>query len=171
MHSFTIIKSWDCYLFTASIIRKNTYHSSVFLTGLKRKRTFTSSPAILTNLITQEKLIQLLNTAKTNQTKKELKIKPPTMKFYQNKQAFPSLIIMLSKPPLRVISQDQLGIQLRGTSILTKLPKNDGLPGPGTFSAKTRIVSGKPGTICHPLNAARFFCTFFFSNYVSCQRQ
>lgn len=69
---------------------------------------------------------------------------------------------MLSKPPLRVISQDQLGIQLSGTSILTKLPKNDGLPGPGTFSAKTRNVSGKPETICHPLNAARVFCTFFF---------
>jgi hypothetical protein len=37
----------------------------VFLTGLKRQTAFTSPPAVITNLITQEKLIQLLNTAKS----------------------------------------------------------------------------------------------------------
>lgn len=53
-----------------SVTRKNTYNSSVLLTGLKRKRTFTSSPAVITNLITKEKLIQLLNTATNKQTQR-----------------------------------------------------------------------------------------------------
>ena len=52
------------------MIRKSTYDSSVFLTGLKRKRTFTSSPAVITNLITQEKLIQLLNAVEGKSTQR-----------------------------------------------------------------------------------------------------
>lgn len=94
------------------ITRKSTYNSSVLLTGLKRKRTFTSSPAVIANLITKEKLIQLLNTAKKTNTKQSQRVKNKTNNNEALlKQTLP-LTILLSKQ-FKVMSQDQLEIQLR----------------------------------------------------------
>lgn len=123
-----------------SITRKSTYNSSVLLTGLKRKRTFTSSPAVITNLITKEKLIQLLNTATNKQTQR-VKNKTTNNEVLL-KQTLP-LTILLSKW-LKVMSQDQLEIQLSKQHLLQlnkkhpKLPRNDGFPGPKTFSSKMK---------------------------------
>lgn len=92
-----------------SVTRKNTYNSSVLLTGLKRKRTFTSSPAVITNLITKEKLIQLLNTA-TNKHTQRVKNKATNSEVLLKQTLL--LTILLCKQ-LKIMSPDQLEIQLR----------------------------------------------------------
>lgn len=88
---------------------------------------------------------------------------------YLNKQVFSLLIIILRKLSLRVMSQDQVGIQLRRTNVLN-CPGMMGSWDLGSSMLKLEKSQGNQNQLVI-LNPAKFIFHFFFCNYIPCQTQ